>query len=235
LSCASEWRSCITTFARDSTCVSNCRIHRFTRAKRSSASRRVRLALLRAICLALMASGMPDNRAVNSSCSAWASARVRWRIWFFQWSCRSVCSQIRVRTTSSLTSSRTQPAFSRYTIRLALKASMASIEVTLAVWGMTLMLGQILLDALGFPQQKRRVLAGNLHEFQQRLHGLPELFGELGMLLVLPGLAQRGEPGLQQGDSILKIQVETFEFLGETPHLGGIHDRFRHIVLLIKG
>src|SRR5439155_3896100 len=189
MSCASEWRSCATSLARDSTCVSNCRIHCFTRDRRSSASRRASLALLTVICLALMASGMPDSRAVNSSCSAWASSRLRCRVCFFQWSCRSLCSQIRVRTTSSLTSSRTQPAFSRYTIRLVLKASIASIEVTLAVGDMTLMLGQILLDALGLAQQKRRVLAGNLHEFQQRLHGLSELFGELGMLLVLPGLA----------------------------------------------
>src|SRR5207248_11325867 len=101
----------------------------------------------------------------------------------------SVSRQICERRTSSLWWSRTQQAFSRCTIRLALKASMASIEVTLAISGMTLMLGQILLDALGFPQQKRRVLAGNLHEFQQSLHGLSELFSKPGMLLVLPGLA----------------------------------------------
>src|SRR5436190_2333586 len=70
MSWASDWRSCATTFARDSTCESNCRIHCFTRARRSSASRRASLALLTVICLALIASVIPDRRAVNNSCSA---------------------------------------------------------------------------------------------------------------------------------------------------------------------
>jgi len=82
-------------------------------------------------------------------------------------------------------------------------------------------------------RNKNGVCWPEIHEFQQRLHGLPELFGEFGMLLVLPGLAQRGEPGLQKRDSILEIQVESFQFLGEPPNLGGIHHSFRHVVLSV--
>src|SRR6185369_9546516 len=48
------------------------------------------------------------------------------------------------------------------------------------------------------------------------------------MLLVLPGFAQGRKPGLQKCDSILEVQVEPLQLLGETPNLSGIHDSFRH-------
>ena len=58
------------------------------------------------------------------------------------------------------------------------------------------MLGEVFFDALGLTQEERRVLTGDFDEFCQGLHGMAELFCELGVLLVLPGVAEGGEPGL---------------------------------------
>src|SRR6266516_4667746 len=106
---------------------------------------------------------------------------------------------------------------------VARKASRASTEVTWARWGMGLALVEILFDALGLAQQVRRVLVGHFDEFFHRLHGLLEFFGELGVLLVLPRVAQRRKPRLQRNDPILEVAIEPLQFLGETPHLFGIH------------
>ena len=55
---------------------------------------------------------------------------------------------------------------------------------------------------------------------------MSELLGKLGVLLILPGVAQRGKPGLQQRDPVLKILVEPLQFFGEAADLRRIHDSF---------
>ena len=51
------------------------------------------------------------------------------------------------------------------------------------------------------------------------------------MLLVLPGIAQRGEAGLQRNDSVLQIGIEPFQLIGEAPHLFRIHYGLWHNLL----
>lgn len=48
------------------------------------------------------------------------------------------------------------------------------------------------------------------------------------MFLVLPGICQSGEAGLEEGQSILNVLVKAVEIVGESPDLGGIHDGLRH-------
>src|ERR1035441_5033670 len=115
-------------------------------------------------------------------------------------------------------------------IRLARKASSASTDVTWARSGMALALVQVFLYALGFSQQIRRMLVGDLDEPLERLHGLLELLRELHVLLVLPGVAQRRKPRLQRHDLVLEVGVEPLQLLGEAPHLLGIHDCLGHSV-----
>src|SRR5271157_613333 len=101
-------------------------------------------------------------------------------------------------------------------IRVDRKDSSASTEVTWARSGMGLALVQVFLDALSLSQQVGRVLVGDLDELLQRLHGLLELLGELGVLLVLPGVAQRRKTRLQRDELVLHIGVEALEFISET-------------------
>ena len=64
--------------------------------------------------------------------------------------------------------------------------------------------------------------------FFKRLHGLLEFLGELGVLLVLPAVAQRRKPRLQRRHAVLEVGVEFFQLLGETPDLFRIHDCLGH-------
>lgn len=91
------------------------------------------------------------------------------------------------------------------------------------------MLIQIFLNALGFPQQEGRVLVGTLDEFLQHLHRVPKFLGELGVLLILPGIAQRREARLQERHAVLQFGVEPLEFFGEAPDFAGIHDGLWHV------
>jgi hypothetical protein len=90
------------------------------------------------------------------------------------------------------------------------------------------MLVQIFLNALGFSQQIRRVLLGQFDELLQRLHRRPEFIGKLLVFLVLPSVSQRREAGLQQNQPVLQVGVEPVQFVGEPPHLFGIHDCLCH-------
>src|ERR1035438_3498261 len=115
-------------------------------------------------------------------------------------------------------------------IRLARKDSSASTDVTWARSGMALSLVQVLLDALRLSQQVRRMLVGDLDELLQRLHGLLEFIRKLDVLLILPRVAQRRESRLQRHHLVLKVGVESLEFLRKAPHLLGIHDCLGHKV-----
>src|ERR1043166_7779745 len=101
------------------------------------------------------------------------------------------------------------------------------MAVTWARWGM-LTLVQILLDTLRLAEKERRVLVRHFDELFHRLHRFFELLGELHVLLVLPGVTEGGEAGLERYDSILQVRVEPLYFLGESPHLLGIHYCLRH-------
>jgi hypothetical protein len=87
---------------------------------------------------------------------------------------------------------------------------------------------QIFLDALGFSQQVRRVFLGQLDKLLQRFHRQSKFLGEFLMLLVLPGVPQRGKTGLEQDQAVFQVGVEPLQFVGESPHLFGIHDCLRH-------
>jgi len=87
---------------------------------------------------------------------------------------------------------------------------------------------QVLLDALGFAEQERRVLIGTFDEFLEDLHRVPEFLGEFGVFLVLPSVPQCGKSGLQQGHAILSFQIESFEFLRKPANFAGIHDGLWH-------
>jgi hypothetical protein len=85
-------------------------------------------------------------------------------------------------------------------------------------------LGEVFLDPLSFAQEERHVLIGDLHELRQSLHRAPELVSEPGMFLVLPGVPERRESRLEQTQPVPDILVKPFEFVGESPDLGRIHD-----------
>jgi len=87
---------------------------------------------------------------------------------------------------------------------------------------------EVFLDALGFAQEERCLAIGCLDEFAQDLHGVAEFLGEFGVFLVLPGVAQGIEPGLQGGHAVLEFDVEPFEFLGEPADLLRIDDGLCH-------
>ena len=53
---------------------------------------------------------------------------------------------------------------------------------------------EVFLDALGLAEEEGRVLAGDFGEALEGLEGFLELLGELDVFLVLPGVAERGEP-----------------------------------------
>ena len=53
------------------------------------------------------------------------------------------------------------------------------------------------------------MLVGKLDEFFQGFKGIFELFGKFRMLLVLPGITERGKPRLQRAHPTLKIPVKT--------------------------
>jgi len=59
------------------------------------------------------------------------------------------------------------------------------------------------------------------NELLQRLHRQPEFVGELLVFLVLPGVSQRREAGLQQNQPVLQVGVEPVQFVGKPPHLFG--------------
>lgn len=91
------------------------------------------------------------------------------------------------------------------------------------------MLIQVFLDPLGFAQEERRMGVGTLDEFLQDLHRVLEFLRELGVFLVLPGIAQRGKARLQERHAVLRFGVEAFEFLREAPDLARIHDGLWHV------
>src|SRR5277367_5381519 len=109
---------------------------------------------------------------------------------------------------------------------------MASIEVTLARSAMSLTLVQVFLDALCLAHEVGRVLVGSLDKFLQRFDGLLEFLRKLDLFLVLPRVAQCGEPGLKRGHAVLKIGVKFFQFGRELSDLLGIHDGLRHSFIL---
>jgi len=53
--------------------------------------------------------------------------------------------------------------------------------------------------------------------FLRALHRLLEFVGELRVLLVRPGVAERAETGLQRSHAVLEVAVEFFQLLGEAP------------------
>src|SRR5258706_14634188 len=97
-------------------------------------------------------------------------------------------------------------------ISVARNASRASTELTWALSAI-LALVQIFFDALGFAQQIRRVLIRDFHEMLERLEGLLEFIGKFFVLLVLPGIAQRGKTRLQRSHSILQIHIGPLQFI----------------------
>src|SRR5678816_3150012 len=111
-----------------------------------------------------------------------------------------------MRNTSAVTSSSVGRALLTYTIRLARNASSASTDETRAPWAMPSTLVQVLFDPLRLAQQVRGMLIGDLDKFLQRFHRLFEFVGELGVFLVLPGIAQGGEARLQRNHLVLQIR-----------------------------
>jgi hypothetical protein len=89
-------------------------------------------------------------------------------------------------------------------------------------------LGEVIFDAPGFAEEERDVLVGDFDELEECFHGALEFIGEAGVLLVLPGIAEGGESGLEEGEAVLGIEVEALEFFGEAPDLSGIHDGLGH-------
>ena len=87
---------------------------------------------------------------------------------------------------------------------------------------------QILLDPLRLAQQERRVFLRHFSEFLQGLHRLLEFVGKFFVLLVLPGVAKRGEPRVEQHHAIFDFAVEARQFLGEPPHFFRVHDGLGH-------
>jgi hypothetical protein len=90
------------------------------------------------------------------------------------------------------------------------------------------MLVQVLLNPLRLAEQERRMLVGAFDEFLEHLHCVAKFFGELGVFLILPGVAEGSEARLQERHPILRFNVEAFEFFGEAADFTWIHDGLWH-------
>lgn len=66
-----------------------------------------------------------------------------------------------------------------------------------------LMLIQVFLNALGFAQEEGRMLVRRLDESLQHFHRVAKFLGELGVLLILPGITQGRETRLQERHAVL--------------------------------
>ena len=91
-----------------------------------------------------------------------------------------------------------------------------------------LTLVEVLLNPLRFAEQEGGVFLGNFHELPEDFHRREELLGEFFVVLILPGRAQRGEPGLKLGGLHLDIFVEALQLGREAPDLFGVHDCLSH-------
>jgi hypothetical protein len=89
---------------------------------------------------------------------------------------------------------------------------------------------EIFLDALGFPEEIRRMHFGKFDKLAQGFHGLPEFLRKFFVFLILPGIAERREPRLQQRKPVFEISVETLEIVGKTPDFLGIHHCLGHVL-----
>src|SRR4051794_6757954 len=87
---------------------------------------------------------------------------------------------------------------------------------------------QVVFDPLGLPQQEGDVLGGRLNKTRQHLHRLVELLGELGVLLVAPGVAEADHLAVQGGQAGLQVGVEALQVVGEAAQLRGVNDGLRH-------
>src|SRR5229473_2198748 len=87
---------------------------------------------------------------------------------------------------------------------------------------------EVFLDSLRLPQQEWGLLVRHFDELLEGFHGLLEFLGEFGMFLVLPGVTEGGEAGLERDDAVLEVGIEPLKFLGESPHLFGVHDCLGH-------
>lgn len=176
---------------------------------------------------------MRDRRAVKSCCSSISRSRFPFLISRVMFRRCSVWSQMRVRFTSSLTSSRTAFAFSTNRTRLERKRSSASMLVTLArsdtVRGRGLSLTEIFFDPLGLSHQERCLLVRTLNKAAQYLHRILEILGKFCLLIVLPRVSKGSESGIQGGEGVLKVGIETFQFFCELPKFVGIYNCLRHI------
>src|SRR5581483_5113030 len=97
------------------------------------------------------------------------------------------------------------------------------------LWEDGLALGQVLVRLLRLAQQEGDLLVCGLDELLQHLHGLVELGGEAGVLLVPPGVAQRLELPLQAAHALPQLVVERAHAVGEALQRLGTDDRLlRH-------
>ena len=87
---------------------------------------------------------------------------------------------------------------------------------------------EVVFDSLGFAEEVGGVLIGDVDEFFESFDGGFELVVEFVVFGVLPGIAEGGEAGLEGGEVVLEVAVETFKFLRETAHLIGVHDCLSH-------
>src|SRR6516162_9647515 len=67
------------------------------------------------------------------------------------------------------------------------------------------------------------------------VQGLLELFGELQVFLVAPGVAKPGHFRVQSGQSLPQVPVELLEVMRETPQFQGINDCLGHGTLAEAG
>src|SRR5262245_51696201 len=119
-------------------------------------------------------------------------------------------SQSWARRISASAASRAWRASAAKPTRAARKSCRAATDVTLAdsLTADLLALRQVLLDALGLAHQEGDVLVGQLDEAGDDGHGLLELLGELGVLLVAPGVAQAEHLAVQHRHAVLQLVVE---------------------------
>jgi hypothetical protein len=92
----------------------------------------------------------------------------------------------------------------------------------------TLSLVQVFLDSLRLSEKERSLVARTLDETAQHFHRFLKLACKLRVLVILPGIAQGGKPGLERGHRVLEVAVESLQFLGKLLQLIRIYYRFRH-------
>src|SRR4029077_17644803 len=92
-----------------------------------------------------------------------------------------------------------------------------------------LTLAQVFLDSLRFSQEIWRVLTREFDKFLKRFHRNSKFLSEFLMFLIRPRIAQGGEAGVKHAHSIFEFAVEPLQFIGEAPHLFGVHYCLGHI------